>query len=75
MRETRLSGSEGGAAQPNAPFLPLSRRNDACVVWMNLDRSNAPGIFTASSAWNGVRATPAPIQSHRARDTIVPAAE
>lgn len=25
MRETRQSGSEGGAAQTNAPFLPLSR--------------------------------------------------
>ena len=24
MRETRPSGSEGGAAQLNAPFLPLS---------------------------------------------------
>jgi hypothetical protein len=24
MRETRQSGSEGGAAQTNAPFLPLS---------------------------------------------------
>ena len=24
MRETRLSGSEGGAGQLNAPFLPLS---------------------------------------------------
>jgi hypothetical protein len=25
MREIRLSGSEGGAGQLNAPFLPLSR--------------------------------------------------
>jgi hypothetical protein len=26
MRETRTSGSEGGAAEPNRPFLPLSMR-------------------------------------------------
>jgi len=28
MRETRTSGSEGGAGQTNAPFLPLSSRTD-----------------------------------------------
>ena len=26
MRENRMYGSEGGAAQPNAPFLPLSKK-------------------------------------------------
>lgn len=27
MREIRQSGSEGGAVQANAPFLPLSHRD------------------------------------------------
>ena len=27
MRESRLSGSEGGAAQANAPSLPLSKQD------------------------------------------------
>jgi len=27
MRENRLCGSEGGAAEPNRPSLPLSRTN------------------------------------------------
>ena len=32
MRENRTSGSEGGAAQPNAPFLPLYRKYMNVVV-------------------------------------------
>ena len=29
MRETRLSGSEGGAGQPNVPSLPLSATDNS----------------------------------------------
>jgi len=32
MREIRTSGSEGGVAQTNAPFLPLSQRVGRPVV-------------------------------------------
>ena len=32
MREIRTSGSEGGVAQTNAPFLPLSQRAGRPVV-------------------------------------------
>ncbi len=42
MREIRLSGSEGGAGQLNAPFLPLSIRAWAAVWWRSV---------TAGSRW------------------------
>jgi len=32
MREIRTSGSEGGVAQTNAPFLPLSKDGPSHVV-------------------------------------------
>ena len=32
MRKNRLSGSEGGAVQPNAPSLPLSRRSRELIT-------------------------------------------
>jgi hypothetical protein len=31
MRENRLSGSEGGEAEPNRPFLPLSHKAEQPV--------------------------------------------
>ncbi len=34
MREIRLSGSEGGAAQLNAPCLPLSPRSAPVFVFV-----------------------------------------
>jgi len=36
MREIRPSGSEGGGAQPNAPFLPLSRLRTSTVARLHV---------------------------------------
>jgi hypothetical protein len=42
MRETRTSGSEGGAAEPNRPFLPLSMRTRTALLrWQKGHRARA----------------------------------
>jgi len=57
MREIRTSGSEGGVAQTNAPFLPLSQRVGRPVVgagftparmgWRKLQIAQSRGTFSA----------------------------
>jgi len=44
MRESRTSGSEGGAAQLNAPSLPLSRRLGNCNSLRGDTWLPAPGL-------------------------------
>ncbi len=48
MREIRPSGSEGGAAQTNAPFLPLSVTCHRFRQWRLADEiagGTTPGLF------------------------------
>ena len=44
MREIRLSGSEGGAAQVNAPFLPLSFPTGDRVPFTACPEGNLSGV-------------------------------
>jgi hypothetical protein len=51
MRETRTSGSEGGAAEPNRPFLPLSSqrryaRSEPWAQYMFSGLAREPGGTT-----------------------------
>ena len=49
MRENRMSGSEGGVAQTNVPFLPLSA-TDLCASQLRLSH-NPPSFRSRHYIW------------------------